>query len=694
MLNVGPVARRLLITIVVGGIAVGACVAALLPASAVFAKSYAYSSPAVAHLRALAQRSTIYDGAGTQIGQLGLENRQDVNLSQVPKIVQDAVIATEDRTFWTNDGIDIHSVFRAAIANISSGAIEQGGSTITQQLVKQRILTSKRDVNRKVKEIILALRLNKQYSKKEILQQYLNTVYFGEGSYGVQAAVERLFLTPAPGTITGYTSPALAQVTVAQAALLAGVINNPEGDNPFTNPNGARFRRHVALQAMLSQHYITPAEADAADRAPLPTIKPPTELQPESAWVAQVQSELINNPVYSALGRTPQEREDAVLKGGLQIYSTENPQLQEDAQNTVDQVLSSPSGFTGSLVSIDPNTGEVEAMVGGPGFLQSQYNIATTYPGRQAGSTWKTITLAAALESGFSPNDTVDGTSPCTLPPYGMTQNAEAGGGIMTLRAATVNSVNCAFARTELAVGFPKIMSTAYAMGITQHTLKPVLTLTLGAIESTALEMATVAATVASGGIHHTPLFISRIVNPEGQVIFDAKNVPGTRVISQDTADCETNMLQGVIQGGTGTGASLGSRPVAGKTGTTDDLADANFLGFTPQLATFIWHGNPAGRIPGAGFGGNYPASAFKQFMTEALNGQPELPFAPPGPACARPGAMITPLGRLAGAAPTPGAPTGPQVTPPPTVVITPPTTTPPTTTAPTTSPTTTPATT
>jgi len=671
--------KRLAITILIGGIAVGACVAALLPATAVFAKSFSYQSNAVNQLRALAQRSTVYDSNLEAIGQLGTQNRQDVALSQVPKIMQDAVIAVEDRTFWTNDGIDLHSVLRAAVANVSSGAIQQGGSTITQQLVKQRILTSSRTVNRKVKEIILALRLNKKFSKRQILEQYLNTVYFGQGSYGVKAAVERLFLTPAPGTLLGYQAASLSTVTVAQDALLAGVINNPEGDNPFSNPVGARFRRHLALQSMLSQHYITAAQAAQAEATPLPTIKPPADLRPTNAWVSQVQDELFNNPVYSALGKTVQERQDAVLKGGLQIFATEDPRLQNLAQNVVDTTLSSPAGFTGSLVAIDPSTGEVKAMVGGPGFLQSQYNIATLYPGRQAGSTWKTITLAAAMESGFSPNDIVDGTSPCSLPPWGMTQNAEAGGGLMTLRAATTNSVNCAFARTELAVGFPKIIDTAHAMGITQNTLKPILTLTLGAIESTALEMATVASTVASGGIHHPPLFVSKIVGPEGQVIFDAKNVPGTRVISQDSADCETSMLQGVIQSGTGTGAALsGGRPVAGKTGTTDDQADANFLGFTPQLATFIWHGNPNGRIPGAGFGGNYPASAFAKFMDGALQGQPNLPLPDPGPACARPGALITPLGRVASASlPAVGGGTpGPATTPPPTVVITPPTTT------------------
>jgi penicillin-binding protein 1A len=688
MLGLRPVARRLITTIVVGGFAVGACLAALLPGTAVFAKSYAYQSNGVGQLRALAQRSTVYDANGSEIGQLGTQNREDVHLSEVPTILQNAVIAVEDKTFWTNDGIDLNGVFRAAIRNVSSGQVLQGGSTITQQLVKERILNSKRDVNRKVKEIILALRLAQKYSKRQILEEYLNTVYFGQGSYGVKAAVERLFIKADPSAPFGVRPTQLRHVTLGEAAMLAGLINNPEGNNPFSNPSGARTRRAVALQRMVAEHYISQAQADQANTEPMPTIKPPADLRPTNAWVAEVQLRLFTDPVYAALGKTQQERRSAVLKGGLKIYATENPSMQDLAQNVVNNDLSSPSGFTGSLVAMDPKTGEVRAMVGGPGFLQSQFNIATLYPGRQAGSTWKVITLAAALESGFSPNDLVDGTSPCAFPVWGKTQNAEGGGGIMTLRAATAGSVNCAFARTQLAVGFPKVIDTAHALGITQQTLKPILTLTLGTIESTALEMATVTSTIADEGMHHPPLFVSRIVGPDGQVIFDASNVHGQQVISKDTADCETDLLHGVITGGTGTGAQLDGRDAAGKTGTTDNLTDANFLEFTggAQLADFIWHGNPIAKVPGAGFGGATAAPASRDFMNGALQGQPALPLPDPGPACQRPGGAITPVGRVAGnngQAAGGGGATPATVGPRPTIVIEPPTTQAPVITAP-----------
>ena len=669
--------RGLIVTVAVGGVAVGVCLAALIPGAEIIAVSHHYTSDKIGSLRDLAQRSTVYDSAGNVIAQLGIINREDVSLDQVPEILQNAVIAVEDKTFWDNDGVDLNSVARAALKNLTSGKIEQGGSTITQQLVKNRILSPKVDINRKIRELVLALRLNEKYSKRQILEQYLNTVYFGQGSYGVKAAVERFFIVADPTSPFGVRRTELADVTVGQAALLAGIINSPESNNPFVDPEGARERRAVALERMVKEDYITQEQADAANAEPLPSIKPEAELRPRTSWAEEVQDRLFHDPVYAVLGDTVQERKDKVLRGGLKIYATLDPKMQADAQSAMDRILPEKPGFTGSLVSMDPRTGEVKAMVAGPGFEASQYNIATSPIGRQSGSTWKVITLAAALESGFSPADMVDGTSPCEFKGLGRTQNAEGGGGAMTLRAATSHSVNCAFARTELAVGFNKVIDTAKKMGITQDTLIPVLTLTLGVIESTALEMATVASTIAAGGIHHDPLFVGKIVAPDGEVVFDAKNVPADRAISAETAACETDLMRGVITGGTGTAASLAGRPAAGKTGTTDNKADANFLGFTPQLATFIWHGNALARVPGAGFGGQIPARIFKAYMDAALEGQPAEAFPAPGPACARKGAFITELGRVASMNGLFPGETVPSTTPPSVVINTTTSTTP-----------------
>jgi penicillin-binding protein 1A len=669
--------RSFFLTVVVGGFAVGACLAALLPGVAAVGTAHHYTSDKLGTLRDLKQRSTIYDAAGGVIAVLGEQNREDAKLDEVPQIIQDAVIAVEDQTFWENEGVDLNATVRAFLKNLTSGEIEQGGSTVSQQLVKNRILTSKRDINRKVREIILATRLNEKYSKREILEQYLNTVYFGQGSYGIKTAVERFFLTVDPGAPLPRPKT-MAEVTVAEAALLAGVISNPEGNNPFTNPEGAATRRNTALRRMVEQDVITEEQAAAAAQEPLPTIPPPAELRPATSWGEEVQDRLINDEIYKVLGDTPDQREEELLTGGLKVYATKDPRIQQAAEEAMAEGLPNKPGWTGSLVSIEPKTGFVKAMVAGPGFEDSQYNIATSYPGRQAGSTWKVITLAAALESGFSPNDQVDGASPCAFGALGRTQNAgEGSAGRNTLRHHTANSTNCAYARIELAVGFDKVIDTAYKLGITQQNLQPILSMTLGTIESTATEMATVAATISNGGLHHPPIFVSKITGPDGEVLFDAtRDVIPTRVMSETNAYCEIDITKGTITGGTGTNGRLNGRVSAGKTGTTDNRADANFLQMTPQLVAFTWHGFATERLPGAGFGGQIPAGISKLFLNKALEGQPAEDWPAPGEACARKGAFITESGRTGTA---PGVIPGDTVPTlePPTVVVNPPTTTP-----------------
>jgi penicillin-binding protein 1A len=636
--------RRLIITGVTGAVAITLSLAVVVPGVVVLARAPRWRAGPGVRLRALAQRSVITDAAGNLLGYLGSSDREFVALDEIPKLLQDAVVAVEDSTFWSNAGIDVNGVLRAALANLRSGVTGQGGSTITQQLVKNRVLTSRVTIERKLREMVLAVEIADRYSKRQILEQYLNTVYFGQGAYGVKAAMERLFLRD---SIYGPVSPPLAEITPGQAALLAGLIASPEGDNPFVDPARAGARRSFVLDRMVSQGVITDADAAAARAEALPGIRPPPDLRPRSSWVEELQDRLLNDPLYSALGATTAEREKRLLTGGLRVTATLDPVMQQAAQDAMAAILPEKPGFTGALVAIDPRSGEVKAMVAGPGFEESQYNIATSLPGRQAGSTWKVMTLAAALEQGFSPDDRVSGTSPCDFGELGATQNAEPGDATMTLRSATAHSVNCAFVRTELAVGFPEVIDAAHRMGIDQQTLQPVLTLTLGAIESTPLEMATVAATIANGGIHHRPTFVHQITASDGTVVFDAEISAGERAIPADVAACETDILRDVITSGTGTAARLGTRPVAGKTGTTDAKTDANFLGFTPQLATFVWHGDASGRVPGAGYGGEIPARIFQFFMTRALQGTEPEPFPDPGPVCDRPGKTIANAGRI-----------------------------------------------
>jgi len=311
--------------------------------------------------------------------------------------------------------------------------------------------------------------------------------------------------------------------------------------------------------------------------------------------------------------------------------------------------------------------------VAGPGFESSQYNIATSPPGRQPGSTWKVITLAAAMQSHYSANDSVNGSSPCDFgPTLGQTANAEPGEGTMSLRSATAGSVNCAFANVELSLGFSKVIDMAKKLGITQPTLKPYLTLTLGTIEATPLEMATVAATIANQGVHNDPYFVQTIVNAEGIKIYDAMQYPtASRVLDADAAACEIDLLRGVVTGGTGTGAAVPGWQLAGKTGTTDHHSNAWFVGMTPNLATAVWHGRADNNDPDAGFGGQIPATITRRFLTAQLPaGGQQFPWPDVPTWCNGPGQNLSPSGRST-AAPVQATPS-PQSndTPAPTVVI------------------------
>ncbi len=574
------------------------------------------------------------------------------SISEVPKLVQNAVIATEDRSFWTNDGIDLGAVFRAFLTNVTSGKIQQGGSTITQQLVKNRILTPKRDVNRKIKEIEDALRLNEKFSKDKILVEYLNTVYFGSGSYGIKAAASRYFLTCDTNPCVGYPrGKRLDELTIGEAALLAGVISNPEGNNPFTYPDRAIRRRADVLRGEVEQKYITQAEADAANNEPLPTIAPQPEQRPRNFLVAEVQDRLLAD---TRLGNTPKERLDKLLKGGLKIYTTFDHALQDEAVDATNNAKPQfGSDWISSLVAIEPSTGAVKAMVGGTDFATSQYNVATHPPGRQPGSTWKVITLAGALQAGYSPNDTVDGTAPCPVPsqfpgvpPDQWPTNSDGDeGGPQPIWSATANSVNCAFVRLSTSVGLDNLITLAHKMGIQQQTLQKVLNLSIGTIEATPLEMATVMATIANNGVHHTPYVVAKVVNPDGTVLIDETNNPGEQVITSDVAKCEQNVLRGVVTGGTGTAAAVAGETIYGKTGTTDNRANAWFIGAVPSLATSVWFGNQTGNVAGAGFGGASAAPIFQAFMSQALSGVPDAPLPDPGPVCARPGEYVNPDG-------------------------------------------------
>jgi len=457
---------RIAAIVVVSGLALSVCLAALVPGARQIALAHHYTST-VKSLGELSQPTTVYDANGTQIGKLGVQDREPAELAEVPQILINAVIATEDKTFWKNPGIDVSGVSRAFVENLTEGKISQGGSTITQQLVKNRILGNKRDLQRKAKELILAYRLNDKYSKREILKQYLNTVYFGQGSYGVKAATRRFFLTPDPAAPLGVRGKQLSELTVGEAALLAGVIRNPEGDNPFVHPERTIERRAQVLKGMVSQRFITQAQADVANQEPMPTVKPSSELRPDNAWTEKAQEVLLSDP---RLGATPQDRRDKVLQGGLQVHTTKDPNLQQMADFSVANGLQiAKPGFGAALVAMDPKTGYVKAMTDSRPYGAAEFNLATDGAGRQVGSSFKVTTLATILQNGYSRNDQINGNAPCSVAGFdGATNNAggEGEGGIMSVDDATAESVNCAFVRLSTSVGLDKVIDMAQKLGM------------------------------------------------------------------------------------------------------------------------------------------------------------------------------------------------------------------------------------
>jgi penicillin-binding protein 1A len=657
--------------VLVGSLTLSICFAALVPGARQISLSQHYTA-SVKRLGDLSQPTLVFDAAGNQIGKLGIQDREPAELSEVPQILINAVIATEDKTFWKNPGIDLGGVSRAFVENITKGKISQGGSTITQQLVKNRILGNKRDLQRKAKELILAYRLNDKYSKREILKQYLNTVYFGQGSYGVKAATRRFFLTPDPAASFGVRGENLNELTVGQSALLAGLIRNPEGDNPFVHPDRALERRAEVLKGMVAQHYLTRAQADQANQEQLPTVKPSTDIRPTNSWTERAQEVLLNDP---RLGATAKERRDKVLQGGLKVYTTEDPNLQQLADNAIASGLSgAKAGFGAALVAMDPKTGYVTAMGDNRPFSRSKFNLAVDGAGRQVGSSFKVTTLATILANGYSRNDQVDGTAPCSVKGFGgSTDNAEPGGGVMTIDQATAESVNCAFVRLSTSVGLDKVIDMAQKLGMRSNvagrqpvTEWRVLTFTLGVVSITPLEMANIGATIAGDGFHHDPVFVSKVVDAEGRTVFDETGRPGKVVLDPDVAHCEVSILHGPIDdpSGTASGKGIPGKDAFGKTGTNDNQVSSAFVGGSPDLVSFVWHGNPDVDEPGAGFGAGIPNTIWRDFMIPATQNQPNDTFPAPGPGCDAPGKVIDPiLGRTTDVKPPTPTTTTPTTT-------------------------------
>ncbi|MFY9588260.1 MAG: PBP1A family penicillin-binding protein [Actinomycetota bacterium] len=579
--------------------------------------------------RPLSLRSQIRASDGTLLATLFEENRVQLASTAIPKIVKDAVVAVEDARFWEHSGVDAKAIARAAITNWRRGETVQGGSTITQQLAKMMYFPdAQKTFKRKLAEARVALRLERDHSKDEILAMYLNRAYFGSSAYGIGAAAETYFRKP------------LAQLTVAQVALLAGVIHAPSSLNPFDQPQAALARRAYALRRMREEHMITVAQEQAAAAEPLGLTKRRTPIGTvrDPYFVEFVKQQVLADPAY---GATEAERAQTLFGGGLQIRTTLDRRLQQAAEDAVANVLNRPGDPEAGVVAIDPKTGAVRAMVGGRNFATAQYNLAYQAR-RQAGSAFKPFVLTAALEEGIRP-ETRYGSSPTTLR-YGpnnaytwKVNNYDGRGrGFITLRQGMINSVNGVYARLVLDVGPENVVDAAHRLGISSE-LDPIPSIALGGLRVgvSPFEMASAYSTFANLGVHMPGHGVARAVSTDGTVLFDEKKLKGTQAVDPGVAYTINDVLQDVVRKGTGRRAQIG-RPLAGKTGTTQEYHDAWFVGYTPDLVTAVWVGYRRGQVSMRNVrgitvvGGTFPSQIFKAFMTKALADVPEHKFPVP----------------------------------------------------------------
>ncbi len=577
-----------------------------------------------------AQSSRIYAADGRLITVLHAEeNRENVTLDEMPRHLVDAVVAVEDARFFDHRGVDVKAILRAALANVSEGEVVEGGSTITQQYVKNALLDPDRTINRKVEEALLAIQLEQRYTKERILELYLNTIYLGNGAYGVQAAAFEYFGVPA------------AELTLAQAALLAALIRAPSTTDPYRRPEQALARRNRVIDRMVSLGWLDPRSAEAARTEPLGLGERRAEERYAAPhFVERVKRFVLDDPRF---GATPAERRALLFTGGLRIHTTVDLDLQAQAEAAVSRVLSDRARDPdAALVAIDNRTGFVRALVGGDDFFGGGERAKldhATQARRPAGSSFKPLVLAAAIEEGI-PLDRVypaPGTMeiPLTHEVWRVSNYGGGGGGHVDLHQATVRSYNTVYAQLIMDVGPADAVAMASRLGVLTP-LEPFPSAVLGTNPVSPLDMAAAYSTFANRGLRIPPAFVTRVVGPDGSVLYEHRHTQA-RAVSRHTADLVTGVLVDAVEHGTGTRARIG-RPVAGKTGTGQEWRDAWFVGYTPELTTAVWIGfseeglrsmvPPRTRIRVTG--GSWPAEIFQLFMSAALAEVPVLHFAEP----------------------------------------------------------------
>jgi penicillin-binding protein 1A len=553
-------------------------------------------------------RSTrVFARNGVQLANLFRENRTWVPIGQIPVPVRNAFIATEDAHYYQHHGIDFAGIARAALADYRHQRL-QGASTITQQLARKLFLSNEVTAARKIQEALLAMEIERYYTKDEILERYLNIMYFGSGAYGIEAAAHTYF-----GTDVG-------RLKLGQMAMLAGVLAAPSDYSPYVNMHHAKQRQQHVLERMVDAGFITRAQASAAERGPLGLLK-------ERAHGLQS----YRYPYFTTYVTHLLEEQfgtQATFEGGLQVNTTLDPAMQEIAEDAVTwgvgrAVAEGIGAHQGALVAIKPSTGEILAMVGGatPFSLTNQFNRAWQAH-RQPGSSFKAYVYTAEIDSGKPPTTIVEDT-PVSYPMGDGTRWAPMDDdmrflGAITLRYALAQSRNVVAVKLAQEIGIERVVEYAHRMGVTAH-LDPTLSLALGSSGVSPLDQAAGYATLANQGVHIPPSPIRLVRDSLGNAVLDNTFPQQNEVISAGVAYVTTSMLQSVIKEGTGSPNAEIGRPAAGKTGTTSSFRDAWFVGYTPDLVAAVWIGNDNYSRMNESYGGNIPARIWARFMKKAL---------------------------------------------------------------------------
>ncbi|WP_206214836.1 MULTISPECIES: transglycosylase domain-containing protein [unclassified Adlercreutzia] len=541
-------------------------------------------------------------------------NREPVELSQISELVTKGTVATEDERFYAHNGVDIVGVGRALLNNFMGGDLE-GASTITQQFVRNTILSDEMtDISfkRKIREMYLAYKLEEIYTKDEILLMYLNTINYGAGAYGIEAASERYF------------SKHATDLTLNEAATLIGIPQSPTYNDPRLNEDQSTKRRNVVLDRMVSNGVVTQEEADAVKAEPIMlNEKEPSEtgIYAQPYFTSYVREQLLDPD-----GRY-KFSVDEVFKGGLSVYTTLDLHAQEAAEAAAERKLDAVGHkFEVSLVALDPDNGHIKAMIGGKDYNATQVNMATGdgTNGRQCGSSFKFFTLVAALEAGIDPKTMIDASTWVDVPGSERVANDSfTNWGTIPISKAFAVSSNTAFIRLIMSVGVDEVIDVAEKLGMTAD-LPEVAGLTLGIASVTPLEMAQAYAVVANGGTLYKAECIERIEDASGNIIVDNSNPSGERVLSPEVSHAAVEVMKGVVTSGTGTAARLANgQEAAGKTGTTDEEKDSYFCGITPQYSVALWLGERAERYEDASPVYNPVASVFSDFLNQVLKGEP-----------------------------------------------------------------------